>query len=252
MKTFVIAAFVLIVPLLGFAKDLPEKYVLKPDAPEKVKLLWEACKQERKEQYALLKSGVKKMEQNYRHASDGRIEPNIRGISYSPSSGKYLFPSQKVKDDELASLMKSGKALVARFERLKSGDEIVYPYIADYSDKDSFNGKMKVGNIGRSGIVRIENVVNGTTLIVKISGITYVPNRTVGGSYTVYYLDDVVWFSGFDTAGLVDNSVLESPPLFEVVGTHTYATAIGSQKTIFEIKPFDIMPYLVEVGARKD
>jgi len=53
-----------------------------------------------------------------------------------------------------------------------------------------------------------------------------------------FYKD--LWIQGIDTSGFLDDKLYELPGLFQVVGTRTYNTAIGSVRTILEIRPFDV------------
>ncbi len=99
---------------------------------------------------------------------------------------------------------------------------------------------MQVGDMGfiRQPVV-VTNITSSTSVICELKCITALNDmaKKVGP-------DSIgVWISGVDTSKLTTGSewLLGSRP-FEVVGTKTYSTAVGSNRTVFDLQLLPINP----------
>ena len=101
---------------------------------------------------------------------------------------------------------------------------------------------MANGAIGRAHLVKIFQVVDEKTAIVSVSQVRD-PDKPLEWSEST---TENIWLTGVDTAGWTDDTAISRDEDLVISGTHKYATAMGSTKTIFEAKPFDIKDYLAD------
>lgn len=101
-------------------------------------------------------------------------------------------------------------------------------------------GKPSVGDIGRIWTgVRVAQVIDKSHARVSYGG-----ERDN---------DTTVWISGTDTTDFADDATIKLDYVWEVTGTKTYTTVLGSSKTIFVLEPFDLkrlVPY-IKIGEDK-
>lgn len=82
-------------------------------------------------------------------------------------------------------------------------------------------GGLKVGNMGSFGtgaVAKVFQVIDQNEALLCIGGL-------------------VIWFRGIDARTLVDEQEVELVSLFEITGTATYTTPIGSTKTVLVAEP---------------
>jgi len=105
---------------------------------------------------------------------------------------------------------------------------------------------MEVGDMGiiRQPVV-VTNITSGTSVICELKCITTLNDEARKAGKPAPYPDSIgVWISGVDTSKLTTGSewLLGSRP-FEIVGTKTYSTAVGSNRTVFDLQLLPIDPY---------
>lgn len=61
---------------------------------------------------------------------------------------------------------------------------------------------------------------------------------------TATWKSTLLWVSGYPTQDVADDSVVVLSGYWEVVGKRQYESTRGSSKTVFEIRHFDVTPYL--------
>lgn len=98
-------------------------------------------------------------------------------------------------------------------------------------------GTLQTGDSGKipASRIRVDQVVDESAFIARTT-VDY------GNRQNADMREVTMWISGFPTNGLVDGVGVPVPGPFKVIGTKTYGTALGSQRTIWHLSPMSLPP----------
>jgi hypothetical protein len=149
---------------------------------------------------ASAKASVEYAQEILAKAKKGTVDKSRSNITIY--NGRTIYPSAKMKADEVAAGDARLKAANARLAGLERGDELP---ILDHEQQ----GDLRVGMVASiEGVGLITQVVDEQNCIV----------RWGSGS---------LWLKGVSTAGLVDGGSIKYPPVVQITGTKQYTTVIG-------------------------
>jgi hypothetical protein len=151
-----------------------------------------------------------------------RIVAGTPGIMLYANARVASYDSEATRNQHLQSLERTIAKYKETLRELKANSPI---YLADMPAEAP-----RIGMIGLLGALRIQQVVGPTEAIVE---------RASTPSYSF-------WITGVRTDGIADDSEVTPVDVFQVTSTKTYATAIGSTKTIYVLEPVDIHQYLIK------
>lgn len=194
-------------------------------------------------------------------AEGARVNTKLKSTSYTMRRDKprYIFPSKKQKEWVIIRLEQS----------LNECREYVYTPVLPFKDE------MKVGQLGeldqRDSTFKVMQVIDDQNALISwekkrsklspaltgafhishvgqdfgyarhvsiASGRLFGEKEGIGGNGTCLF-----WLSG-PTTGYVDDSKVSLEGVFEISGTHRYATVTGAPKTVYKLKKFELEPHL--------
>lgn len=155
-----------------------------------------------------------------------RLWTTTKSGKNSPKSSKSsVDPRVEAKKKELASLQ---RLLEKQLDNQKN----------KVRDAPLDIANIEVGSIGTfpgslnsfATEVRVFQIVNPREMVVELVEFSSAGSTTRERKHHF-------WVEGVPTDGLVDGKEIKATQCFDVVGTKTYATAGGSQRTIFRLAP---------------
>jgi hypothetical protein len=146
------------------------------------------------------------------------------------------------KKKQLANDRQRMEDMKRRIKELKVNDP---PFLGSFP-----NEMPKKGQIGRLRDKRlfVRQVIDGKTFIAMNSW-CHSEHLVMRGSAPLYktrFHDILLWVQGLPTEAMADSSKVEPQNVFRIVGTKSYQTVAGRQKTIWVIRPFSVTPYLTK------
>jgi hypothetical protein len=207
------------------AKAAPVR--LRDDAPAALKQLWPNREKIRAEKVKAALVTLKNHKDRLWRIRRGTVNGRPDMSEGSGTSEKFTFASRESQNAAVARHDRLVADAEAKLERLK---KVPFdpPLIGDV-------GGLKAGAIGYVHLRKVNQVIDAENVIV-----TATPFSSNGG---VGERQDV-WISGVKTQGMVDDQLSGEEIAIHVVGTKTYGTAAGSQRTILLAEPFVIEKFL--------
>ncbi len=105
-----------------------------------------------------------------------------------------------------------------------------------------FDDPLEVGQVAKVLTLKVVQIQNSTNFLGKVP--VWYAYQIVGkgvGPITLHYAestkDVLVWITGVDTAGMVDDQNAKIDRVLGVVGTRQYGTVVGGSKTVFVLEP---------------
>jgi hypothetical protein len=204
--------------------ELPQNYVR----------LFEKIESDRHSTISPIKAQLSEAEQDLQSARNGQIDPTRKNMLIQMLSPKvYVFPSEAVKKETIANMATRISALETQLEASRKRPGLTI-------DSPAFDSPpINVGDIGTADAILLQKKNNNEGLVtIKYS----VPTTIIVGN-TTYKKNElkeyVAHLRGVDLAVKIDGRPIDLP-IIEIVGTHSYATVAGGQKTVPLIQPVDM------------
>lgn len=157
-----------------------------------------------------------------RQAAIAHLEQQINRRKAEQKKNRSTGPTSKKNADKIKSLM-------SKVESLKKNDPAFVPAI--YPDK------LETGQVGLF-IYPPECIDAGNAVIFQVLQVIEPGQMLVTG------YGRTIWISDISTRDLTDGKMLELPYIFEVIGTHSYPSVLGANKTVFRVRPVVMEPWL--------
>lgn len=203
-------------------------YVIRPkaDAPTSVLKFWAASQEMRPKQIKLTEDDLAKAEAELAAVKEGRIRVGLR-LNERDRFGRWTFVSRQAKDEAVANAQRSYDVQRELLASRKSTPFAVVELL------QAELGVLEVGDIGFVSDVNVVQVISESSMLAKIGK------------------SEILWFSGVKTAGMVDGHTAKVGSFIEVTGTRRYVNAIGTSRTVFDLRPIDLSKHFVKVRVEK-
>lgn len=100
-----------------------------------------------------------------------------------------------------------------------------------------------VGQAGSLSASEILQITSSTSAIVRLKNLDQKTIVRPGKSFVTAGTEIFVWVEMESTVGMADGRLYDfGDSLFEVAGTKTYRTAMGTERTAFWLRPFTLPP----------
>jgi hypothetical protein len=215
----VLACLLLSVSLLAAApaaKPKPRK--LKPDAPEAVRVWWDAQPKLRETKKKQLRETMKQLQAETAAIRRAHVRQGPDLVVTRNGDKEYIFGSSASKKAALDKRLKEAREAKELLDGMEN--RVVYT-------EPEFKDDIKVGLISTLHSFRMKQVSDETNAIISVKDVD-------------------IWFKGLPTKNFADdtNYTLDEPIPYFITGTKSYATVTGAKRTILLAEPFKIEDYL--------
>lgn len=150
-----------------------------------------------------------------------------------------LIPGSLLAADELPEPITYLLDKAAKQASIPGGvKSLIYPSMTEPMDQ---------GELGTLDSFKVVQIVNKTEMLADVHWVQAQKYRVVGPNGKEFYrvekvTEKGVWIDGYPTDGLADERSYEfkQPAMFEVKGNKSYTTAVGTQRTVLRLVPFDV------------
>lgn len=168
------------------------------------------CHELRADGVRLLQQEVKVTEQSIVLVKRSIVNKKLHDKGVESQNGRMVYRDQKDRDEVVEGLKARIEQLKENAAAVEAGKLAMTPHLT--------SKRLQVGAFGAVKSLKVEQVIDAESFRSSVGGVD-------------------VWVSGVSTEGHVDGSRLKTEDsIFEVVGTRSYATALGGKRTVFEIQ----------------
>lgn len=229
----------------------------KPDTPDAIKQVWRRFDENRQQHARSLQLWIRDLKKGRNFAKQGRIESKLNEPYAVDRTGRrpvYYFRSASDKE----AFVESAEARVAESEEFH--EAVAKGNAMFLTERLAADREPEVGDIGVVGQIWVVNVVGERTAIVNINRPTTVTgfatvqqDRSAVVSMTAEDIRRIaetchnpvpVWVETSEPIEVADGAYVEANLPLVFVGTKTYETAIGGQKTILHAKVFRLEDWI--------
>jgi hypothetical protein len=214
------------------------KLKLKDDAPPEIQDIFKRGEEFRAKRLALVADEIKKVKDNLEYLKKARV---IRSKGNAVTYDKLKRPTYT-----FASAEEKKRALSRQEEVLANREKLLEDTRNEpFTPAPLVTRELVAGAVAEVILEKVRQVVDGRKAIVEMMGTTL--DEKTGMIYpSIDEPTQEVWLEGIDTSGMTDGKEINTTMPVRLVGTKTYRTAVGGQRTILKAEPFDITPYLVK------